>query len=200
MYTLLALDYLPPPPPLTHTHTHTHLLSDAPDVFAVSIDLVDVPVGIGTLNISCTLDALPPITEVTWSLNTTLIDPNSDPRITITTTNTATNLIIVGVEANEGGTYECTATNLVGTNSAETNVRIQCERVHVKVCVLCACLYTVCTPTIHDHVCNMYVCVYVCVCVCVCTCVCLYLCMYIYVCMYVCYVSHVSVSDYMYML
>ena len=101
----------------------------------------------------------------------------------------------MGVEANEGGTYECTATNLVGTNSAETNVRIQCECVHVKVCVYYVLAYIQCVLLLYMI---MYVCMYVC--------------MYMYVCyvpMFLCPITfscaslschHVKHVTYMYML
>ena len=46
--------------------------------------------------------------------------------------------MIMGVEEDEGGTYECIAGNVVGNNSANTSVRIQCKCVCVCVCV-CVC-------------------------------------------------------------
>ena len=117
-------------------------LSDIPDVFADSVGLVYVPVDIGTLFISCSLDGVPPPDSVSWTHNSSSmpIDPSSDSRVTISSTDTSTSLMIVGVEEDEGGTYECIVGNVVGNNNASAGVRIQCKCVCVcVVCVVCVC-------------------------------------------------------------
>ena len=94
-------------------------LSDIPDVFADSEGLVYVPVDIGRLFISCSLDGVPPPDSVSWTHNSSIpIDPSSDSRVTISSTDTSTSLMIEDVEEDEGGTYECIAGNVVGSNNA----------------------------------------------------------------------------------
>ena len=102
--------------------------SVAPDVTADMQELVDVPVGIGTLQISCTYFGIPAPNAVTWTHNSsaTPLDRN-DPRITIVSNETSTTLTITEMMEDEGGSYECIPENLVGSNSATTQVRIQCK-------------------------------------------------------------------------
>ena len=98
-------------------------------------ELVDVPVG-GTLQISCTHFGIPPPNAVTWTHNSsaTPLDPN-DPRIDITLTSTSTTLTITEVMEDEGGSYECRPENDVGSNSATTQVRIQCKWSTLNTCM-----------------------------------------------------------------
>ena len=88
------------------------------------VDLVDVPLG-GTLQLSCSILGVPPPDSVRWTHNGTL-QPDLN-RATIESTDISTTLILTDVAGDEGGSYECIASNLVGENSASTSVRIQCE-------------------------------------------------------------------------
>ena len=75
------------------------------------------------LTLSCTLDAVPP-PSVIWTLNGTELSP-SNPRVTITTTDTQSELMYDNLMANEWGEYTCVATNVVGEGNATINVRVQ---------------------------------------------------------------------------
>ena len=114
--SLLTLSY---PPLLPPPHTV------APDVTADAVGLVDVPVGIGTLMISCSYLGIPPPLNVNWARDDITLDPDADSRVTVEFDDTRTTLTITEVMENEGGTYRCVPTNIVGSNSATTQVRIQ---------------------------------------------------------------------------
>ena len=120
---LLSPSPPPPPPPPTV----------APDVTADRQDLVDVPLG-STLQLTCSLLGVPPPDSVTWTHNgTTLNDADSD--ITISSDATSTSLSRTNVADTGGGQYECSASNVVGSNSDSTEVRVQRECVCVCVSV-----------------------------------------------------------------
>ena len=92
---------------------------------ADAVGLVDVPVGIGTLMISCSYLGIPPPHSVHLIRDDITLDPDADSRVTVEFDDTRTTLTITEVMENEGGTYQCVPTNVVGSNSATTQVRIQ---------------------------------------------------------------------------
>jgi hypothetical protein len=102
---------------------HNHTV--APDVTADREDLVLVPVGIGTLRISCSYLGIPPPTTVTWIHNGTTLVHAANSRISVSFNGTRTTLTITEVTEEEGGMYVCVPQNVVGSNSATTEVRIQ---------------------------------------------------------------------------
>ena len=97
-------------------------------------ELVLVPIMIGTLSLTCTYSGIPPADNITWLHNGTDLDP-SDPEIDVEFTATASTLTVTSLEETGGGMYECRPENVVGSNGATTQVRIQCECVCVCVCV-----------------------------------------------------------------
>ena len=88
-------------------------------------DLVLVPVGIGTLRISCTYLGIPPPDAITWTHNGTALVPAADSRISVSFNDTGTTLTITEVTEEEGGMYACVPQNIVDSNSSTTEVRIQ---------------------------------------------------------------------------
>ena len=96
----------------------------APDVTADRQDLVDILLG-STLQLSCTLLGVPPPDSVTWTHNSTTLIP--DPDITILSGVTSTSLSRANVADTGGGQYVCSASNVVGSKSDSTEVRVQRE-------------------------------------------------------------------------
>ena len=86
--------------------------------------LIDVPLG-GTLTLSCYYQGVPPPTTQ-WALNGTVLLENSDSDIEVEF-DTITTLTRENLPADGGGVYTCTATNIVGSNGADTSVRVLCE-------------------------------------------------------------------------
>ena len=97
----------------------------APDVTADSEDLVLVPLG-SELQISCSLEGIPPPDTVTWRHNGSVL-LTSDPLISIDNSATSTSLTRMDISEDGGGLYECEASNEVGSNAANTTVRVQCK-------------------------------------------------------------------------
>lgn len=94
-------------------------------------NLVYVPVGFGTLYISCTYLGIP-APNITWTHNSSATPLNSaadNSRIRIEVIDGSTTLTILNMTENEGGKYECTADNILGKDIAVTNVRIQCKNI-----------------------------------------------------------------------
>ena len=85
------------------------------------VDLVDVPLG-GTLQLSCSILGVPPPDNISWTHNGT-----ERPDLTIESNDTSTTLTLDDVEEEDGGVYQCIASNEVGENRDSTTVRIQCE-------------------------------------------------------------------------
>ena len=119
----------------THTHTHTH--TDAPDVTTTVPSPHLVPRGT-TLTLSCDYDSVPPPT-ITWLHNGSPLSP-TDPRVTISSTDSQSTLMHTNLGENEGGTYICNASNVVGSNSVDISVQ-GCTRY---VCMLVVFLFCVC--------------------------------------------------------
>ena len=101
---------------------HSHMLTVAPDVATPVMSPHLSPVN-GTLTLSCTYNAVPPPT-ITWSHEGSPLDPN-DPRITITSTTSRSDLSRDELGQGEGGTYTCGATNVVGSSSVNIEVTVQ---------------------------------------------------------------------------
>ena len=101
---------------------HSHMLTVAPDVATPVMSPHLSPVN-GTLTLSCTYNAVPPPT-ITWSHEGSPLDPN-DPRITITSTTSRSDLSRDDLGRGEGGTYTCGATNVVGSSSVNIEVTVQ---------------------------------------------------------------------------
>ena len=97
----------------------------AADVTADNEDLVLVPLG-SELQISCSLDGIPPPDTVTWRHNGSVL-LTSDPLISIDNSITSTSLTKMDISEDGGGLYECEASNEVGSNAATTTVRVQCK-------------------------------------------------------------------------
>ena len=81
---------------------------------------------IGMLSLTCTFSGVPPANNITWRHNGTDLDP-SDPEIDVDFTATASSLTVTNLGETGGGMYECRAENVVGSNGATTQVRIQRE-------------------------------------------------------------------------
>ena len=97
----------------------------APDVTADSEDLVLVSLG-SELQIACSLEGIPPPDTVTWRHNGSVL-LTSDPLISIENSTTSTSLTRMDISEDGGGLYECEASNEVGSNAANTTVRVQCK-------------------------------------------------------------------------
>ena len=97
----------------------------APDVTVDSEDLVLVPLG-SELQISCSLEGIPPPDTVTWRHNGSVL-LTSDPVISIENSTTSTSLTRMDISEDGGGLYECEASNEVGSNAANTTVGVQCK-------------------------------------------------------------------------
>ena len=96
----------------------TFLFADQPDVFAVQIGRVDVPMG-GTAQLSCTYDSVPTPSTVYWRHNNAIIDPQTNSNITVVyndhmTTLTRTNMLV----DEAAGAYYCVAGNVLGESQS----------------------------------------------------------------------------------
>ena len=118
-----------------HAHIHTHSHTDAPDVITTVPSPHLIPRGT-TLTLSCDYDSVPPPT-ITWLHNGSPLSP-TDPRVTITSTDSRSDLMRTNLGENEGGTYTCNASNVVGSNSTDINVVVQgmCARLEYS-CYVC---------------------------------------------------------------
>ena len=98
-----------------HTHTHT----DAPVVTTTSS-----PQRIhrgNTLTLFCVYESVPS-PDVTWFFNSSPLS-SMDPRLT--TTELRSELALGSLEDSEGGTYTCSASNIVGGSSGDIEVIVQ---------------------------------------------------------------------------
>ena len=123
-----------------HTHTHIHTHTDAPDVTTTVPSPHLVPRGT-TLTLSCDYDSVPPPT-ITWLHNGSPLS-STDPRVTITSTDSRSDLMRTNLGENEGGRYICSASNVVGSNSTDINVVVQsmCACLHYYCCVCARVVY-----------------------------------------------------------
>ena len=74
----------------------------------------------GELQLTCSFQGVPPPDTVTWTHNGTELSPTL-----VTVTATDTTLTRTSLPASAGGAYACSASNEVGSNTANTFVRIQ---------------------------------------------------------------------------
>ena len=104
----------------------------APDVTADSVDIV---LALGSeLHISCSMEGIPPPDTVTWKHNGSVL-LTSDPLISVETSTTSTSLTRRDMAKDGGGTYECEASNGVGSNTANITVTVQCKYLYICNCV-----------------------------------------------------------------
>ena len=75
------------------------------------------------LTLSCNYNAVPP-PDITWLHGGSPLDP-SDPRVIITSTTSHSELMRDDLGRGEGGTYTCSATNVVGSSSVNIEVTVQ---------------------------------------------------------------------------
>ena len=99
----------------------------SPDVTADSVDIVLVPLG-SELHTSCSMVGIPPPDMVTWRHNGSVL-LTSDPLITVETSTTSTSLTRRDIAKDGGGTYECEASNGLGSTTANITVTVQCKYV-----------------------------------------------------------------------
>ena len=110
-------------------YTHT----DAPAVNTTLSSPQRIPRG-STLTLFCNYESVPS-PNVTWLLNSSPLS-SMDPRIT--STESRSELVLGPLEENEGGTYTCSASNIIGDSSLDIEVIVQgvCTHTHTHlVCV-----------------------------------------------------------------
>ena len=117
----------------TRTHTHT----DAPVVTTTLSSPQSIPRG-STLTLSCDYESVPS-PDITWLLNSSPL-PSMDPRIT--STESRSELMLGALEESEGGTYTCSASNIVGDSSLDIEVIVQgvCTHTHTHIVCVCVCV------------------------------------------------------------
>ena len=114
---------LPPIPP--------SLPPSLPPSFLISTDVPDVSTNVPLsllapvnqpLTLSCDYSAVP-VPSITWSRGGTIVD-QSNTHVTITSTDTHSDLLLSSITSDEGGEYTCTARNLVGSSSLSFTVTV----------------------------------------------------------------------------
>ena len=110
-------------------HTPMHTCSMHACMFTVEPDVTTSvtsphlsPVNTALI-LPCNYNAVPP-PSITWLHEGSPLDA-SDPRVTITSTTSRSELMRDDLGRGEGGTYTCSATNVVGSSSVNIEVTVQ---------------------------------------------------------------------------
>ena len=113
-------------------HIWTHIHTDAPVVTTTLSSPQRIPRG-NTLTLFCDYESVPP-PDITWFFNSSPLS-SVDPGIT--TTELRSELMLGPLEEGEGGTYTCSASNIVGGSSRDIEVIVQGERTHAYFHCMC---------------------------------------------------------------
>ena len=108
--------------------SHPLFSSALPQVTVSPSSPITLPEGTSQTTLQCTVSGNPPVNNVYWLLNGTLLNTQASPGKYAGSSTTVPSLTILNVNRDDAGQYVCAATNSIGaTNSQSLELVVTCE-------------------------------------------------------------------------